>query len=120
MNEKELLKLLRSMLRRVTVRWPPAQQTKYAARVEQLMNPLTGRLGWHSECAHCGTLVPEKFIRIDHIVPIGTLTVANLGEGIVRMFPLSRDAFQALCKGCHQEKTNEERALLREQKRKGE
>src|SRR5689334_2688635 len=109
MDEKKLLQLLRSMLRRASLRWPPAQQVRYGARVEQMLNVLTGRVGWHCECAKCHTLVPEKFIRVDHIVPIGTLTTANKGEAVARMFPLSSNAFQALCKGCHDQKTYLER-----------
>lgn len=109
MEEKKLLQLLRSMMRRASLRWPPAQAVRYGARVEQLINPLTGRLGWHSECAQCHTLVPEKLIRVDHIVPVGTLTAQNRGEAIARMFPLSSEHFQALCKFDHDEKTYRER-----------
>jgi hypothetical protein len=109
LTEQKLLQLLRSALRRASVRWPPKNAAKYAARVEQMVNPLTGRVGWFSECAQCHSLVPEKFVQADHVVPVGSMKRETIGEQAVRMFPFSSSEYQILCKGCHSAKTYFER-----------
>jgi len=64
------------------------------------------RAFWHKDgfprCEKCKSKVPKVYI--DHIEPVGDLD----GGFIARLFVPSK-GLQALCKKCHNEKTNQER-----------
>lgn len=55
-------------------------------------------------CESCNRKAPKIFI--DHIVPVG-----SLDEGFIKRLFCSSEGLQALCKACHQAKTNEERRV---------
>jgi 5-methylcytosine-specific restriction endonuclease McrA len=67
----------------------------------------TGADGFY-RCEQCKEVVPKIFV--DHIVAVG-----NMDEGFLRRLFCPPSGLRALCKRCHQSKTNEERKC---QKRK--
>lgn len=102
---------LRSHLRRLwRFQWIPAKQA-----LERVKRPYKGpsRLQkWEYQCEECKAWFIRKSVQIDHVVPCGTLkSFSDVEPFITRMLPEDSNAYQILCKKCHQQKTNEERAL---------
>ena len=99
-TEARYFGFIRSTLRAGFTRWGPKHEAKRQAKV-----------GYNAyQCAHCGEVFPNKEVEVDHIEPAGTLkTYEDLPGFVERMF-CEADGFQLLCKGCHQVKTNAERA----------
>lgn len=103
-----------SLLRRGTMRWPPANKCLKAAKRGKKINTLTGRLAEHYECAHCGQLFPLKQVCKDHINPIVDPITGFIDWNIyiARMF-CSLNQWQILCKNCHTIKTVKEKEIKR-------
>jgi len=97
---------VRSALRRAFRYWKPATQAKMAAR--RRYEGSNKRQRWEYQCAECEQFYMDKFVQIDHIIPVGSLKSGDDLKGFLeRLTP--EDGFQVMCKECHQEKTNEER-----------
>lgn len=107
-------------LRKKSGYWKPAQACKKAARLpDKMVNPATGKLCFASKCAACGKACLEKEVQIDHIEPVVDPHEGFVGwdKYIERMYP-EVDGFQALCPDCHKEKTDRERDIATERKRR--
>jgi len=99
-TEARYFGFIRSSLRAAFTKWGPKHQAKKDAKVAYNAY----------RCASCDEVFPSKEVEVDHIEPAGTLkTYADLPGFVERMF-CEADGFQLLCKGCHQVKTNAERA----------
>lgn len=110
---------IKSALRKSSRFWKPITECKHEARCEEKqINPETGRLCFFSLCSSCREEVPEKHTQVDHISPVVDPLVGFQGwdEYIERLF-CEKENFQVLCKPCHEEKTNTEKALAQERKR---
>jgi 5-methylcytosine-specific restriction endonuclease McrA len=104
--------LIRSSLRKAFQFWRPAQEAKKLVRRKLLIN---GHVRWMYQCANCEDFFTDKETQVDHVEPLGPLSeLRHLPEFVNRLTPESLGAFQCVCKGCHQLKTNAER---RERKR---
>ena len=117
---------LRNQLRRITQRWAPAGDAKKLARVDQRLNPKSGRIAWHSKCAICGAIKPESQMNLDHLVPIVPTnrkltrkedpTRMDWNAYIDRAFPYEA-GWQVICETpCHEDKTQKENAERRASK----
>lgn len=99
---------IRSALRSKMRWWKPANEALLASR-----RPYKGPnklQKWEHLCAHCGQWHIRKNVAIDHIVPCGSLNgPEDLAPFLERLTPESPDAYQVLCKECHNVKTQEER-----------
>jgi len=106
-----------SQLRRA--RWGPKYLTIKNAYIKDGINPKTGRKCKFHLCSSCGGEFLAKEMRADHIMPVVDPAVGftDWNEYIERMFP-EVEGFQAICKGCHDLKTKEERRIRTERKRK--
>jgi 5-methylcytosine-specific restriction endonuclease McrA len=98
---------VRSALRQKFRYWGPAAQAKQVARrPNQSDNP---RMKWEFQCRKCTNWFPDKEVQVDHIFPCGSLKNCNDIAGfLARLTPESPEAFQVLCRDCHQQKTNQE------------
>lgn len=117
-TESRYRSFITSTLRSATKRWAPKTECKKQARV---------RRGEY-KCASCGTIGPasvridgKKFDNavVDHIVPVVDPAVGftTWDEYIERMF-CEMDNLQVLCHECHQAKSDEERRIATERRRK--
>lgn len=98
-TEARYWSFIRSALRAAFQKYPVKYHAKRAAMRE----------GGY-ECASCNELFKSGEVQVDHIVPCGSLkSYADLAGFAERMF-CEVDGFQVLCKECHQDKTNAERA----------
>ena len=116
---------IKGLLRAGHPRWGPRNECIQEARV---------RRGWY-RCDGCKKEIPAtvkielktrpgvmkkvKNIHADHIEPVIDPAVGRESWDTVieRMF-VERDGYQALCHQCHADKTNEERAIATERRRK--
>ena len=74
-----------------------------------------GRLTWHVECEQCRQDFPQGKTQVDHLLPstIGGLkTSEDWGRLVTRMYYVTFDDIQILCKPCHDIKTYSERRGL--------
>lgn len=117
-TEARYRSFIKSLLRRGSVRWGPINNVKKAARVSRGVY----------ECAGCGKHVPPTIkvdgkrtqnVFVDHIDPIINPETGFISwdETIERMF-CEADNLQLLCKSCHDEKTQQEREIAKQRKKK--
>jgi len=99
-----------AVLRSGTRRWPPKYETLNEAKTEKKTNVLTGRLAQHYKCAKCKKDWPAKQVNVDHIKPaVGKEGFTSWDNFIDGLF-CEKENLQCLCRGCHDQKTKEERA----------
>lgn len=117
-TEARFNSFIKSLLRQGSKRWAPISSVMKEARVER---------GFY-RCASCGEDVPKTYkdgtkrvqnVFVDHIDPIIDPAVGftTWDECIERMF-CEKEGLQVLCKKCHDIKTQDERAIASERKRK--
>lgn len=115
-TEARFNSFITSMLRSGTQRWGPIQKAKTKARTKR---------GFYL-CEGCKQEVPAttlegrkrvKNILVDHILPVVDPAVGftTWDDYIERMF-VELEGLQVLCKACHTEKTNEERAIAKQRR----
>ena len=93
--------------------WPPKYVCIDKAFVGQGINPATGRKCKMFRCAACQEQFPAKQMKADHIEPVvGFEGFQDWNTFIARLF-VEADGFQAICAGCHDKKTAEERQVRR-------
>ena len=99
-TEARFSSFIKSALRSASNRWGPKHLCMKKARVGY------GKY----ECCACKEIVGPKQIKVDHIEPVVSTEHGFNGwdEYIARMF-VEVEGFQAICKLCHQIKTNSER-----------
>ncbi len=102
MSEKEVIKFLRSALRRASQRWGPIWKVRLKAR-----RPYKGpnkRQKHEYQCAKCKKYWIRTKINVDHVKPAGTLQAfSDLPAFAERLF-CGEDGLQVLCLSCHKEK----------------
>jgi hypothetical protein len=108
MTEAQYFGKLRTTLRRAFRWWTPMRLALEAAKRPSISS--NKRLKFEYICCKCNHWFPRKEVEIDHVDPCGSLnTLADVAQFIQKLTPEDIDAFQILCKSCHQEKTNSER-----------
>ena len=102
-TEARYFGFIRNALRSAFQKYPVKHAAKRAAYT------LTDN-GGRYRCASCDGLFKGTETHVDHIVPCGSLKTFDDLPGFVERMYCEVDGFQVLCKPCHQEKTNAERA----------
>lgn len=99
-------------------RWWAKNVAKLEARVDQAIDPRTGRVCWRSRCAMCGGLEWEKDVVIDHRDPMIPVAGFDNWDGVITRMFCEPNGYQVLHEACHAQKTrgeNEERKVNRKQ-----
>lgn len=119
-TEAKYHSFIKSAIRGMSSRWPVKYDALKAAQSGVKINDKTGRMAMHYKCAECGNLFPAKDVQVDHIKPIVPLTmVETLDWNIIIENALCEiDGLQVMCKPCHKQKSLEENAERRANKRK--
>lgn len=107
-------------LRRASFRWKPRGESKkrYKVKVGEYS---TGRAKYGYKCAACEGIYKSGEIKMDHIDPAVPLDGWQGFDVFIERLFCDEDGFQALCPGCHDEKTGierEERKTNRELKKR--
>ena len=118
-TESKFNSFIKSALRAASSRWPPKYQCLANSYTRTGDNPTSGRQAKLYRCADCGGEFSSTNVQVDHIQPVIDPNVGFIDwdEVIKRMF-CEEDGFQVLCKPCHKIKTDAEKALAKERKKK--
>jgi hypothetical protein len=115
-TESRFYSFVKGALRSASMKWPPKNEVKKAARI---------RRGVYV-CKGCDQAVPNSIkvegkrinnVFVDHILPVIDPAVGFVSwdEVIERMF-CEANGLQVLCKDCHDAKTKEEREIAKKRK----
>jgi 5-methylcytosine-specific restriction endonuclease McrA len=97
---------IRSGLRRMSMRWRPIVMDALIAARRKSKSKRNPRLKWQFQCAICEKWKSRKYVQVDHIEPVGSLTCAEqAGDHINRLF-CEVDNLQVVCRKCHKAKTD--------------
>lgn len=103
-TEAAYFSAIRSALRAKFRFWGPAIAALKAA--ERPSRSKNKRLKHEYKCRKCRKWFPRKDVQIDHIVECGSLkSLDDIAGFVQRLTPESPDAFQVLCKTCHNQKS---------------
>lgn len=104
MTEAAFWSMLRSHLRRLSLRWKPrAECLKRARRTYKGPNK---RQKWEYQCCICKAWYSGKEVEADHIVSCGSLkSFEDLAVFTERLL-VEVDGWQCICKTCHNVKTH--------------
>ena len=119
-TEARYVSFVKSALRSASRKWAPTSDVLNEAYVGVMKNKKTGRMAKHYRCAYCEGLFPHKEVAVDHEPPIVSPEegFTTWDDFINRLF-CEADGLQVLCKTCHDEKSNEEKARAAEARRNG-
>lgn len=99
------------LIRHGLMRWKPKHQCIKNSATTKRTNPITGRLCMYHRCCHCGGEFNAMNMRADHIELLVPLTgFVSWDDTFARAF-VEVEGFQAVCVGCHQVKSGEERKI---------
>jgi len=100
-----------SHIRSAFRRWPPKYEVLAAAKVGKKPNPATGRIAEHYKCEGCKKHYPAKDVQVDHIEPVVDPVRGFINwDTFIERLLCGVENLQVLCKGCHLEKTKQERS----------
>ena len=99
--DAQLKRFLIPILRRKSLYWPARQEAKRDARVER---------GLYC-CEKCKKLFGTSEIEMDHKVPVINIKTSFTNwDNYIRSLYCDKSNFSALCKGCHEVKSQIEQA----------
>ena len=120
-TEAEYWTRVRSALRKAFADWKPAKDAIRAATRPNTRRETHPRRQIEAVCESCHEPFWLEEVQADHVVPCGSLRSADdLAGFLARLTPENVDAFQCVCKACHNEKTQleaAERRAARKEKR---
>lgn len=117
MTEAAFWSMLRSGLRRSFRYWKPAAAALAASKRDH-PGPRGQRFAY--VCASCKQLHKRTNVQIDHCTPCGALTsYEHLPSFVRNLTAEGPDAYQVLCKFCHNLKTKSEREFANKKIEKG-
>lgn len=108
-TESRYRSFITSILRSGSRRWPPKYQCLNEAKTDKKINPKSGRLAQHYQCAKCEEDFPAKEVQVDHIKPVVDPKKGFISWDVfIERLYCERKNFQVLCKICHSKKTKKE------------
>lgn len=99
---------IRSGLRQKSRWWKPITQCKLDAK--RVYKGPNKRQKFEYQCNECKEWFAEKHVNIDHMIPAGSLNCAEDLPGFVTRLFCEVEHLQCLCEGCHNIKTQKEKA----------
>ena len=118
-TEGRLQGFIIGVLRQGHKRWPIKIEVKNEAKTAKQINPASGRMAQFYLCSICCKEFTNHEVEVDHVDP-----VVDPEQGFIdwdtyisRLFS-PKENYQLLCKSCHKEKTDQEKATKRKLKKK--
>lgn len=106
LTESGFFGLIRSALRRLSIRWKPRNEYLISVRRPKVGG---GRSKYEYPCEVCEKWFIKAHIEVDHITPCGSLrSFDDIGPFVKRLL-CEANGFRVLCKSCHLAITNKER-----------
>ena len=106
MTESAFWSFIRSTLRQKSRWWKPILIVKNKAK--RKYTGISKRQKFEYQCNSCKQWYAEKYISVDHITPVGSLTCYDDLPGFVKRLFCEEDGLQVLCMNCHDVKTKNE------------
>ncbi len=107
-TRSEFMAMIRSSLKEDTKYWKPKLRYK-----NERCRPYTGTnktIKEEGQCEHCDKWFAKSALQVDHKDPCGSLNeLDDMKDFTLRTFMETQDAWQLLCKPCHEIKTYAER-----------
>lgn len=101
-SESRFWSFVRAGLRKQSMKWPPKNEAKKAARRPSKLEDK--RTKWEYQCAMCKKWFKGSETQVDHIEECGSLKCAeDLPKFVTTLF-CEIDNLQVLCKPCHKKK----------------
>lgn len=91
---------IRALLRKGAQRYPPIVRQALDLVKRQSQNKDNPRLKWEYQCKICGLWYARKVVRVDHIVPCGSLKQFSDLPGFVERMFCEPSGLQVLCVDC--------------------
>ncbi len=106
LTESGFFGLIRSALRRLSIRWKPRTEHLNSVRRPKVNG---GRSKFEYPCESCSKWFIKAHIEVDHIIPCGSLrSFDDIGPFVKRLL-CEANGFRVLCHSCHLIITNEGR-----------
>lgn len=99
---------VKGALRSASQRWPPKYQVLADACVGARINPKTGRMAKHYECAVCAIPFPAKEVEVNHKLPVTPIEGFTTWDVVVERMFCEKSGLEVVCKPCHKAITKEE------------
>ena len=81
-----------------------------ASKTIKKINPKSGRMAQHYQCASCLGEFPAKEVAVDHTEPVVDPATGFVGwDTFIARLYCEEDGMKTLCHTCHDIKTQEER-----------
>ncbi len=107
MTKAAFFGMIRSALRRLSIRWRP--RNDYLTSLRRAYTGTGTRSSWEYPCEQCGKWFIRAHMEVDHRTPCGTLReFDDIGPFCEKLF-VEIHGWRALCKPCHLVRTLEER-----------
>ncbi len=107
LTESQFWSMIRSHLRRLTLRWKP--RNDYLLSIRTKYTGSNKRLKYVYTCDHCRNDFPRKEVEADHILECGSLRNSGDLKGFIERLLVEIDGWRCLCKPCHKKRTAESR-----------
>lgn len=107
LSEAGFWSFIRSTLRQKSRWWKPVALCKAKAR--RAYHGTNKRQKYEYQCAKCKNWYAEKYINVDHTIPVGALNCSEDLPGFVERLFCEEDNLQVLCEKCHNIKTQNEK-----------
>jgi len=118
-TEGQFNSFIKSMLRRGSIRWQPKYACKKSARHHEKLPNEKGRLVFHSLCASCNNIYPETTCSVDHTSPVvDPYTGFTTWDSVIERLFCEVEGLQVLCEDCHKVKTDREKNVNKERRRR--
>lgn len=106
MTESQFFGMIRSALRRLSIRWRPRNDYLNSIRRPKENG---GRSKFEYPCTICKEWFIRAHIEVDHLIECGSLkSFDDIGPFVKRLL-CEKEGFRCLCKSCHKIITNEQR-----------
>ncbi len=106
LTESGFFGLIRSALRRLSIRWKPRTEYLNSVRRPKVNG---GRSKFEYQCESCQSWFIKASIEVDHRIPCGSLkSFDDIGPFVKRLL-CEKDGFRIYCKSCHLAHTKRER-----------
>lgn len=99
-TEARYWQFIRAALRKAAQRYPPVARHALNAVKRKSQNKDNPRLKFEYQCKICQLWYPRKVVRVDHIIPCGSLKKYDDLPGFVERMFCEADGLQILCVDC--------------------
>lgn len=117
MTRAEFWGFIKSALRAKSRFWKPGRDVKAECR-RKYTGP-NKRQKFEYQCKGCSGWFPDKLVRVDHIIPVGSLKCGEDLPGVVSRMFCEKEGLQPLCPTCHDGKTAADLVAMRQEKAPG-